>query len=113
MPEFYTWAILLINQQDKIGEKQVSVLGSRGGQNSPLMHVPLSFCLQNIICQKIVFNSCLLLFRDIIGGMATVYFNIPSRLSTRLSTNNHTNFVLQATHFLNNANYFKEESQEV
>ena len=41
MPEFYTWAILLINQQNKIGEKQLSVFGSRGGQNSPLMHVPL------------------------------------------------------------------------
>ena len=42
MPEFYTWAIFLINQQDEIGEKQLSVFGSRGGQNSPLMHVPLS-----------------------------------------------------------------------
>ena len=41
MPEFYTWAILLINQQDEIGEKQLSVFGSRGGQNSPLMHIPL------------------------------------------------------------------------
>ena len=42
MPEFYTWAILQINQQDEIGEKQLSIYGSRGGQNSPLMHVPLS-----------------------------------------------------------------------
>ena len=42
MPEFYSWAILLINHQDEIGEKQLSVFGSRGGQNSPLMHVPLS-----------------------------------------------------------------------
>ena len=41
MPEFYTWAILLINQQDKIGEKKLSIFGSRGGQNSPLMLVPL------------------------------------------------------------------------
>ena len=41
MPEFYTWVILLINQQDEIGEKQLSVFGSLGGQNSPLMHVPL------------------------------------------------------------------------
>ena len=41
MPEFYTWAILLINQQDEIGEKQLSFFGSRGGQNSTLMHVPL------------------------------------------------------------------------
>ena len=40
MPEFYTWAILLINQQDEIGE----VFGSGwvGGQNSTLMHVLLS-----------------------------------------------------------------------
>ena len=36
-----TWAILLINQQNEIGEKQLSVFGSRGGQNSPLMHIPL------------------------------------------------------------------------
>ena len=42
MPEFYTRAITLINRQDEIGEKQLSVFGSRGGQNSPLMHVPLS-----------------------------------------------------------------------
>ena len=42
MPEFYTWAILLRNQQDEIGERQLSVFGSRGGQNSHLMHVPLS-----------------------------------------------------------------------
>ena len=43
MPEFYTWDIFLINQQDEIGEKQLSVYGSIGGQNSPLMHahVPL------------------------------------------------------------------------
>ena len=41
MPEFYNWAILLINQLDEIGEKQISVLGSRGSQNSTLMHVPL------------------------------------------------------------------------
>ena len=41
MPELYTWAILLINQQDEIGEKQLLVFGSRGGQNSPLMHVPV------------------------------------------------------------------------
>ena len=41
MLEFYTWAILLTNQLDEIGEKQLSVFGSGGGQNSPLMHVPL------------------------------------------------------------------------
>ena len=45
MPEYYTWAILIINQQDEIGEKQLSVFGSKGGQNNPLMHVPLfQFC---------------------------------------------------------------------
>ena len=42
MPEFYTWTILLINQLDEIGEKQLSVFGFRGGQVCPLMHVPLS-----------------------------------------------------------------------
>ena len=42
MPDFYTWAILLINKEDEISEKQLSVFGSRGGQNSPLMHVLLS-----------------------------------------------------------------------
>ena len=43
MPEFYTWAILLTNQLDEIGDKQLSVFGSRGGQNSLLMHVPLLY----------------------------------------------------------------------
>ena len=41
MPEFYTWVILLKNESEEIGEKQLSVFGSRGGQISPLMHVPL------------------------------------------------------------------------
>ena len=41
MPEFYPWTILLINQLGEIGKKQLSVFGSRGGQISPLMHVPL------------------------------------------------------------------------
>ena len=41
MQNFYTSVILLINQSNEIGEKQVSVFGSRGGQISPLMHVPL------------------------------------------------------------------------
>ena len=40
MPDFYTWAILLINQSDEIGVKPLSVFGSIGGQNSLLMHVP-------------------------------------------------------------------------
>ena len=41
MPDFYTCFILLINQSEEIGEKQLSVFGSRGGQISPLMHVAL------------------------------------------------------------------------
>ena len=42
IPDLYTLAILvLINQLDEIGEKQLLVFGSRGGQNSPLMHVPI------------------------------------------------------------------------
>ena len=47
MPEFYTWTILLINQLGEIGEKQLSVFGSRGGQICPLMHVPLSVAVSN------------------------------------------------------------------
>ena len=46
MPEFYTWAILLINQQDEIGEVLARAGGGGGGggggQNSTLMHVLLS-----------------------------------------------------------------------
>ena len=41
MQEFYTWVIVLINQLEEIGEKQLSDFGSRRGQISPLMHVPL------------------------------------------------------------------------
>ena len=48
MPELYTWAILLITQQDEIGEKQLSGFGTRGGQNSLLMHVPLSYIFINL-----------------------------------------------------------------
>ena len=40
MPEFYTWTILLINQFGEIGEKPLSVLGSKGGQICPIMHIP-------------------------------------------------------------------------
>ena len=40
MPKFYTSDILQINQSIEIGEKQFSVFGSRGGQISPLKHVP-------------------------------------------------------------------------
>ena len=32
MPEFYTWVILLINQSEEIGEKQLSDFGSRGAK---------------------------------------------------------------------------------
>ena len=41
MPEFYTWVILRNNLSEKIGEKKLSVLGSRGGQISLLMHVAI------------------------------------------------------------------------
>ena len=41
MPKFYTSVILLINQSKEISEKHFSVFGSRGGQNNPIMHVPL------------------------------------------------------------------------
>ena len=41
MPKFYTSVILLINQSKEIWEKQFSVFDSRGGQNSPSMHIPL------------------------------------------------------------------------
>ena len=41
MSEFYTSAILLINESKEICEKQISVFCSKGGHFSPLMHVPL------------------------------------------------------------------------
>ena len=41
MPKFYTTGIRLINQSKEICEKQFSSFGSKGGQISPLMHVPL------------------------------------------------------------------------
>ena len=41
MPVFYTWVILLINQSEEIGEKQLSGFGSRGVQISSLMRVAL------------------------------------------------------------------------
>ena len=41
MSDFYTW-VILNNQSEEIGQKQLSVLGSRGGQISPLMQVALS-----------------------------------------------------------------------
>ena len=51
MPEIFTWVILLINESEEIGEKQLSVFGSRGGQISPLMHIALycEFCYEQYI----------------------------------------------------------------
>ena len=43
MPEFYTWAIYLINQFDEIGEKQLKVFGSRGDQICSSIHLALWF----------------------------------------------------------------------
>ena len=40
------WDIIVINQPEEIGEKQLSDFGCRGGQ-SPLMHVPL--CLPHFL----------------------------------------------------------------
>ena len=71
MPEFYTLVILLINQSEEIGEKQLSVFGSRRGQNSPLLHVAQSFvyilfenkCLYwPQICSWKIFEMCLCRF---------------------------------------------------
>ena len=47
MLNFNTSVILLINQSNKIREKQFSVLGPRGIQISPLMHIPLCRPLVN------------------------------------------------------------------
>ena len=41
MPEFYTSIILLINQLDEIGDKQLSGFYSRGGKICPLMQVSM------------------------------------------------------------------------
>ena len=41
MPDFNTWVILLNNQSEEIGEKQLSDFSSRGGQISALMHIAL------------------------------------------------------------------------
>ena len=40
-PWYYILVIFLINQSKEIGEKHFSVSVSKGGQNTPLMHVPL------------------------------------------------------------------------
>ena len=47
MPKFYTLVIVPINQSKEICEKQISVFGSRGGQISPLMHIPLYYTILN------------------------------------------------------------------
>ena len=44
MPDVYIWVIHLINQSEEIGEKQLSVFGSRGDQISPLIHVYAYVC---------------------------------------------------------------------
>ena len=41
MPKFYTSVIHIINQSKEFCKSQFSAFGSRGGQISPLMHVPL------------------------------------------------------------------------
>ena len=68
MPEFYIWAILLINQQEEMGKNQLSVFGSRGGQNSPLMHVPLyhirHFIKIRFVNKGIEFNNLPSIFKD-------------------------------------------------
>ena len=53
MLKFYTSVILLINQPKEIGDKHFSVFGSRGGQNSPLIHVSLSAVTVNNGCHTI------------------------------------------------------------
>ena len=68
MPEFYTWTIILVNQLDAIGEKQFSVFGSRGGQISPLIHVPLYHCI-GTLC---VFEHCG--FRSIVKAQLAPFF---------------------------------------
>ena len=52
MPDFYTWAILLINQSDEIEEKQLSIFGSIGVQNIPLMHVPPKTFIYGFLIKK-------------------------------------------------------------
>ena len=68
MPEFYTWAVLLINQLGEIGEKQLSFFGSRGGQICPLMHVPFSSSLPSTTEAFIIE----LKYFDILPGMHNV-----------------------------------------
>ena len=68
MPKFYTWVILPINQSEEIGEKHISVLGSRGDQNSPSVHVALSSCdfkfAEVIIFGAFTFPLCICLLSE-------------------------------------------------
>ena len=57
MPKFDTPVILLINQSKEICEKQFSVFGSKGGQISPLLHVPLLIEIAKIIYAIIKIQS--------------------------------------------------------
>ena len=52
MPEYYTWVNYSINQSEEIGEKQLSDFGSRGGQISPLRHIPLYCSFMKNITEK-------------------------------------------------------------
>ena len=79
MPEFYTGVILLINQSLEIGEKQLSDFGYRGGQISPLMHIPLSIfssfghfvqwsrSISAILVESLIINIC---------AICTIYFEL-------------------------------------
>ena len=52
MPKLYISVILLINQSKEICEKQFSVLGSKGGQISPLnAYTPLKMKLSFYVLQ--------------------------------------------------------------
>ena len=59
MPEFYTWTILLINQLGEIGEKQLSVFGSRTEQNrTEGPNLPLNARTPlNVLTVEMIFQS--------------------------------------------------------
>ena len=60
MPEFSTWIIYLINQLGEIGEKQLSVLGSRGDQICPLCTFPFYFeSSKNTTVKPYIVTLCL------------------------------------------------------
>ena len=69
MSDFYTWVILLNNQSEEIGEKQLSLFGSSADQISLLMFVALTLqkltsrsspCSIVTVTSKISLNSYLL-----------------------------------------------------